>query len=200
MQTFKTPAELAAFLDGNHSCRFATLLYTASGTGEVARHTVMFNVNRRKALARDLAVLATKLPKLTGFAQTACEELIASITETLTTGQNSQYTKAGYYTAEGNGNVQVANTGVCYVRGYSVGKKVIRPGVYKQVKSSPKTLAKNELRRGLKNPRIREFRITPENFSAAHANGAEIVIDATATNLNKLAGLPPVTLAVPVPA
>jgi hypothetical protein len=86
------------------------------------------------------------------------------------------------------------------VRGYSIRKKVIEPGVYKAVKSSPKTVEKNKLRKMLKNPRVREFLVTPENFVAARANGARIEIDATASNLNNLAGLPPVTLATPVPA
>ena len=190
-------AALAALLDGNKSCRIISLVYRAKETGELARHTLLLNVNRRNALARDLAVLAARLPKLTGVFRQACEELIASITETLTTGQNSQYTKAGYYTAEGNGNLQTSIKDVCYVRGYSIGKEVLEAGTYKTVKSSDKTKAKNALRKALKNTRIREFRITPENFKVARAEGKAIVIDATSTNLNKLAGLPPVTLAVP---
>jgi len=191
---------LVALLDGNHACRFVSLVYRAKETGELARHTIMLNVNRRNALARDLAVLAGMLPKLAGIKRQACEELIASITETLTTGQNSAYTKQGYYAAQGNGNVQVSVNDVCYVRGYSIGKEVLEAGTYKKVKSSEKTLAKNELRRKLKNTRCREFRITLDNFKLARAEGKALIIDATATSLNKLAGLPPVTLAVPVPA
>ena len=191
---------LVALLDGNKSARFITLVYRAKESGELARHTLLLNVNRRNALARDLAVLSAKLPKLSGIEAVACGELIASITETLVTGQNSQYTKAGYYAAEGNGNVQVSVKDVCYVRGYSTGKVVLEKGEYKTVKSSAKTIAKNVLRKGLKNTRVREFRITPENFLLARADGKAIVIDATGTSLNKLANLPPVTLAVPVAA
>lgn len=193
-------AALAALLDGNKSARFISLLYRAKETGELARHTILLNVNRRNALARDLAVLAGKLPTLKGVFRQACEELIASITETLTKGTNSQYTKAGYYTAEGQGNLQTSIKNVCYVRGYSVRKEVIEKGTYKAVKSSEKTLAKNSLRKALKNTRCREFRITPENFLVARAEGKAIIIDATATSIAKLAGLPPVTLAVPVAA
>jgi hypothetical protein len=193
-------AALAALLDGNKSCKIISLVYRAKESGELARHTLLLNVNRRNALARDLALLAAKLPKLTGVFRQACEELIASITETLTTGQNRRYTKAGYYTAEGNGNLQTSVKDVCYVRGYSIGKEVLEKGNYETVKSSEKTLAKNALRKALKNTRIREFRITPENFKVARAEGKAIVIDATSTNLNKLAGLPPVTLAVQVSA
>jgi len=190
---------LVALLDGNKSARFISLLYRAKETGELARHTILLNVNRRNALARDLAILAAKLPKLTGIARQACEELIASITESLTTGQNSQYTKAGYYEGKGNGNAQVSVKNVCYIRGYSVRKEVIEAGTYKQVKSAAKTIEKNKLRKLLKNTRCREFIIKPENFLLARHDGKAIMIDASA-NLNKLAGLPSVTLAVPVPA
>lgn len=189
-----------ALLDGNKSARFISLVYRAKKTGELARHTILLNVNRRRALARDLAVLAARLPKLSGVEQVACEELIASITQSLTTGTNSQYTKTGYYTAEGNGNVQTSVKDECFIRGYSIGKEVLEPGEYKKVNSRPKTIAKNKLRKGLKNTRCREFKITPENFLMARAEGKAIVIDAAATKLDKLAGLPPVTLAVPVTA
>jgi hypothetical protein len=191
-------ADLVALLDGNHSARFITLTYRAKETGELARHTLLLNVNRRNVLARDLAVLAKKLPMLSGDKKTACEELIASITETLNTGQNSQYTKLGYYDKQGNGNVAVSVKDVCYVRGYSTGKLVIEKGTYRRVKSSPKTIAKNELRKDLKNTKFREFRITPENFILARHDGKAIVIEAAASNLNALAGLPPVTVSVPV--
>ena len=193
-------AALAALLDGNKSARFISLVYRAKETGELARHTILLNVNRRNALARDLAVLAGKLPKLTGVFRQACEELIASITETLTKGTNSQYTKAGYYTAEGQGNLQTSIKNVCYVRGYSVRKEVIEKGTYKKVNSSEKTKAKNTLRKALKNTRIREFRITPDNFKLARAEGKAIVLDASASSLNKLSSFPPVTLAIPVNA
>jgi hypothetical protein len=193
-------AALVALLDGNKSARFVSLLYRSKESGELARHTILLNVNRSNCLARDLAVLAVKLPKLTGIARQACEELIASITQTLTTGQNSQYTKAGYYEKQGNGNLQVSVKDVAYVRGYTIGKQVIEAGTYPTVNSSQKTIAKNKLRKLLKNTRCRDFRITPENFLVARAEGQAIIIDATATSLNKLAGLPPVTVAIPVPA
>ena len=56
------------------------------------------------------------------------------------------------------GNLQTAQTGVCYVRGYSIGKEVLEAGTYKKVNSSEKTKAKNTLRKALKNTRIRSGR------------------------------------------
>lgn len=204
-KTIASPAVLdfaafVALMDGNKSARFVSLLYRAKESGEVARHTLLLNVNRSRCLKVDLANLTALRPTLNGIEAQACDELIASITETLTTGSNSQYTKRGYYTAEGNGNVQVSVNDVCYIRGYSTGKEVITEGTYKKVNSSAKTLAKNKLRKTLKNTRVREFIVTPANFLMARHDGKAIVVDATGSNLNKLAGLPPVTIAVPVAA
>jgi hypothetical protein len=193
-------AALVALLDGNKSCRLISLLYRAKESGELARHTIMLNIKRERCLKRDLVVLTAKLNALSGFAKQACQELIDSITETLTTGSNSQYTKTGYYERQGNGNVQVSVKEVCYVRGYTLGKEVIEKGTYKTVKSAPKTIEKNKLRKELKNTRCREFLITAENFKLARHDGKIIVIDATSTSLNHLANLPPVALAVPVSA
>jgi len=95
--------------------------------------------------------------------------------------------------------VQVSVQNVCYVRGYSVRKEVIEKGTYKTVKSAPKTIAKNELRKELKNTKCREFIVKAENFVMARHDGKAIVIDASAS-LKPLAGLPPVTVAVPVNA
>jgi len=193
-------AALVAMLDGNKSARFISLLYRAKETGELARHTLLLNVRRERCLKVDLANLTALRPSLTGIEAQACDELIASITETLTTGQNSQYTKAGYYAGQGNGNVQVSVKDVCYVRGYSVRKDVIEAGTYKEVRSAAKTIAKNKLRKGLKNTRCREFRITPENFIMARHEGKAIILDASGSSLGKLANLAPVTMAVPVSA
>lgn len=188
---------LVELLDGNMACRFVSLVYRAKESGELARHTILLNVNRNRCLKVDLANLQAKLPTLTGVESLACQELIASITETLTTGQNSQYTKAGYYEAQGNGNVQVSVKDRCYIRGYSIRKDVIEAGTYKTVKSAPKTIAKNKLRKELKNTRIRDFCVTSDNFVMARHDGKSILIDASGTALNALRNLPPVTLTVP---
>ena len=188
---------LVTMLDGNMSARFISLLYRAKGTGELARHVLNLNVNRMNTLRRDVAVLTAKLPTLTGIEALAAQELIESMNKSLN-GTQDQYTKAGYYAAQGNGNVQVSVKAVAYVRGYSIRKTVIEAGTYKAVKSAAKTIAKNKLRKELKNTRCREFLITPENFKVARHNGKSIEIDASGTG--NLADIPPINLAVPVNA
>jgi hypothetical protein len=188
-----------AMIDGNKSAKFVSLLYRAKGTGELARHCIMLNTNRNTMLKHDLAKLQNMRPNLSGWDAIACDELIASILKSLA-GVQDQYTKKDYYQSQGNGNVQVSVKAECYIRGYTIGKEVIEKGEYKNVKSSVKTLAKDALRKDLKNTRCREFIINPENFKVARHAGKAIIIDATGSNLNKLASLPPVTLAVPVTA
>jgi hypothetical protein len=188
---------LVNLLDGNKAARFVSLTYRAKGTGELARHTINLNVNRNNALRRDVAVLTSKLPTLTGIEALAAQELIDSMNKSLN-GTQDQYTKAGYYAAQGNGNVQVSVKAVAYVRGYSIRKTVLEAGTYKAVKSVEKTIAKNKLRKLLKNTRCREFLITPENFLVARHNGKSIEIDASGTG--NLADIPPINLAAPVNA
>jgi hypothetical protein len=197
-------------LDGsNKSAKFVSLVYRAKESGELARHTILLNARRTRMLSRDLALLKVKLPELTGFAKQACQELIDSITESITTGHNSLYTKPNYYQAQGQGNCQESVKNVCYVRGYAVKKEVIEPGTYKTVNSSEKTKAKNKLRKLLKNTRCREFILNPDNFKIARAEGKHIIIDASNTkgigtceepSLTRLAKLPAIAMAVPVAA
>lgn len=207
-------ASLVSLLDGNNCCRFISLLYRAKGTGELARHTLMLNVKRENCLKDDLAHLQAQLPKLQAehikcvllgkgaataeIAVQACQELIESIQDSLA-GNNPRYTKTGYYENQGNKrNAKVSVKDVCYVQGYSIGKIVIEPGEYKKVNSAALTIAKEKLRKQLRNTRIREFILKEENFVMANRDGKTLVIDASGSALNKLVNLPPVTLAVPV--
>lgn len=201
---------LVRLIDGTtKSAKFVSLVYRAKGTGELARHTILLNVKRENCLKVDLAKLNAMLPELSGFAKQACQELIDSITETLTTGSNSRYTKKNYYQKQGNGNALESVKNVCYIRGYSVKKEVIEPGTYETVNSSEKTKAKDKLRKELKNTRCREFIINPDNFKIATNDGRQIIIDASNVrgigtseepSLERLAKLPAIALAVAVPA
>lgn len=194
---------LAEFLDGNRACRFVSLVYRAQpkvpkhpeAKGELARHTIMLNVSREKMLRRDRAILLAKRPTLKGVDALACDELVASLTETIETGTNCRYTKQGYYEAHGNNNVQTSIKQVAYIRGYTLGKQVIEAGFPASplVNSSPKTVAKNKLRKLLKSARCREFRITPENLVTARTAGQTLVIDAS-NRFAKLATLSPVIM------
>jgi len=187
---------LVKLLDGNKSARFASLLYRTKGTGELAQYTILLNAKYDRCLRADVAKLEAMLPTLAGVDKQAAEELLQSKLASLN-GTQTGYTKAGYFEAQGNGNVQVSVKRVAYVRGFRVSKKVIEAGTYKTVKSAAKTIAKNKIRKDLKSDRCREWIISEENLRHARHEGRTLVIDATNTGLNRAADLPPVTLSIP---
>jgi hypothetical protein len=180
--------EFVALLDGNKSARFVSLVYKAKETGELARHTILLNVNRARALKVDLANLEAKRGSLTGLDLQAAGELIASLKASIA-GYNPLYTKHGYYAAAGNGNVQVSVLDKAYIRGYSVKKDVLVKGTYKEVKSKPLTIAKDNLRKEFKSGKCREYIVTPANFKSARHDGKTIVVDATGSADTTLSGI-----------
>ena len=179
--------QLTKLVDQNTtSCRIVSILYRkkgnggkgkSKGDGEVSRQTVLLNVDRTNCLKRDLSVLKSTLETLTDSVEIqGCQELINSIQNSLD-GFNPEYTKHEYYEGHGNGNVQESILDRVYVRGYVIKKEVLVPGKYDPVKSSPKTLVKNKLRKLLKNTRVREFIVDSENLKSLSVNGNQVNLD-----------------------
>ena len=153
--------------------RFASLVYTAKGSGEIARHTVCLGVSIANAYRRDIAILSAKRDSLAGVALVACDELLASLRESLTVGigKNSAYTCAGVYETAGV-KLHVENSEL-HVYGFTIGKEIIAKGEHKAVNSSAKTIAKNALRRGMKSGKFRQFAIS--ELEAVAMNGKKLV-------------------------
>ena len=180
-------AIVASIATQKKGARFASLTYTAKGTGEVARHTVCLGVSVERAYRRDLAMLTAKRKSLLdsleateGLAKIfvtleACDELIASLEESLEKGigNNSAYTCAGVYESICRGVKFHKETGELYVTGFTIGKEVIKKGEHKVVKSSEKTIAKNALRRGMKSGKFRQFALPV--VASARAEGTKLV-------------------------
>ena len=152
--------------------RFASVTYTAKESGEVARHTLIFGINLANAYRRDIAILEAKRPSLSGVSVVACDELLASLRESLTVGigKNSAYTCADTYVQLAKGIKAHKTTGELYVTGFTVGKTVLVPGVHKRVNSSAKTLAKNALRKGMKSGKFRQFSLPAATEIKANGN------------------------------
>jgi hypothetical protein len=155
--------------------RFASLVYTAKGSGEIARHTVCLGVNIGNAYRRDIAILSAKRDSLAGVALVACDELLASLRESLAVGigKNSAYTCAGVYETLAAGVKLHIENSELHVYGFTIGKEVIAKGEHKTVKSSEKTLAKNALRRAMKSGKFRQFAIS--ELEAVAMNGKKLV-------------------------
>lgn len=163
--------------------RFASLRYT-NEQGEMSRYNIIMGIRLLSLYKSDLRTLQALRPSLTGIDATACDELIASITESLTKGigNNSAYTLKGYYeSVTDNGEIKLhtdENGNVfLYVRGYVLKKTVITAGVYKKVNSSEKTLAKKKIEKSLKRGRIRTFKINVNVLKSIKVNGMHVEIE-----------------------
>ncbi len=168
-----TPFQLIAPIaaTARTGARFANFTYTAKGTGEVASHTLALGVSIENAYKRDIAILSAVRPSLSGVDGEACDELLASLRESLTkgVGNNSAYTCKDVYEQICRGVKVHKETGALHVTGFSIAKNVIAEGAYKSVKSSAKTLAKNKLRKRMKSGKFRQFAF--ENLTSARMNG-----------------------------
>lgn len=163
--------------------RFIGLTYT-NEAGETSIYNLIMGINIVSLYKSDLRSLKALRPSLTGIQAVACDELIASVSESLTKGigNNSAYTLKGYFTPiTPNGEVKLhvdESTGetFLYIRGYSLKKTVLVKGTYKTVNSSAKTLAKKEIEKSLKRGKIRTFKINVNSLQSVRMNGMSIEI------------------------
>jgi hypothetical protein len=153
--------------------RFVSVVYTAKGTGEKALHLLHLNVNYKKVVARDLKVLGATV--CTGVEEVARQELVNSYATSLD-GYNPNYTKHGYYTQLVPNRPVFFHENELYIKGFSVSKKVLEAGVYKEVNSSAKTIAKNRLRKLMKVNKFREFILDLDRIETVKINGKVIEI------------------------
>lgn len=155
---------------------FSVKNYTNS-SNEVSNNLINVGINYEKSKEQDLEFL--KNIKLSDYEfkspndvlNEAKKELIESFikpNENRSNGQKDAYTNIF-------SGVKVHNeTGVLYVYGYRVNKTVIKEGEYKTVKSSPKTIAKNELRKLLKTNKFTQYAIEVGNTLTAKGETIEL--------------------------
>lgn len=162
--------------------RFIGLTYT-NLAGAVTNYNLLTGVSLTSLYKSDLRTLTNLRPTLSGIDLVACDELIASINNSLTKGigNNDNYTLKDYYspiTPNKEVSYHVDDKGVTYLylRGYVIKKTVVKEGVYKKVNSSPKTLAKNKLEEGLKRGNIRTFKINVNDLHSVRLNGRSVEI------------------------
>lgn len=162
--------------------RFVGMTYT-NENGEKSKYRLIMGINLVSLYKSDLRTLKKLRPSLEGVKALACDELIASINNSLTKGigNNDAYTLKGYYTPiTPNGEVKLHVNEVgethLYIRGYVLTKTVIEKGVYAKVNSSDKTLAKKEIEKSLKRGKIRTFKINVGVLEGVRMNGMDIEI------------------------
>lgn len=141
-------------------------------SGEVSNQIINCNVNITNAKKADLETLknfpasklndiAEKVGATKEVAMEAIEAMIDSAEKNLSnhkTKQSEAQTDA--YTHLGKGLKFHNETGDLYITGFANNKTVLVEGEYKKVNSSPKTLVKKEITKGLKMYKFRNFRLS----------------------------------------
>ena len=165
---------------------FASFTYTTKGTGETARYNVQLGFDYHKAVERslvdleciDLQALAKDKGMDFALVAQAASEVRASLEKTIAAHargeQNEDYTKAGQYISLFNGlNVNKTDNSL-QLFGLVQSKVSLVPGIHKEVKSAPLTLAKNAIRKLLSVGKFREFALDPGVVHSARLNGETI--------------------------
>lgn len=182
MSTPLSAANVIALVGQCGSAKFASFTHVAKRNGEIARHTVILHANYGTVLAASLAKVTEMRPSLSGTALLACDEIIASINNSISQyakGEtNDAYTcKDVYVHPLGLDGIRVhKDTGEIYIDVLTQSKIVLQEGTpEKPVKSSEKTLAKKEISRQLRISKYRTFSLT--NIGAIKMDGETMVIE-----------------------
>lgn len=166
--------ELISALGGIQGCRFASFTYTAKGSGEQARYSVLLGFNYRAAVEKSLLELEIARPSLSGIDAIAADEMMASYKKTLA-GTQDAYTKAEIYADTSVKGLKVnTNDNSLQLFGLVENKVVLVPGNHPVVNSAPKTIAKRKLEKQLPVGKFREFAIDNGAFHSARINGEVI--------------------------
>jgi hypothetical protein len=145
--------------------------------GEISNNLINIGINYAKSKQQDIEFLENINLKDHTFKspidliEDARLDLIVSF---LSPDENRSKGQTEAYTTIFSG-VKVHNTtGLLYVYGYRVNKTVIKEGEYKEVKSNPKTIAKNELRKLLKTSKFTQYSIEIGNTIKAIGETIEL--------------------------
>lgn len=161
--------------------RFASFLYRSKGTGQLSRYTVILGADVEKIYRDDAEFLTNLLPTLTDeLDRKACEQLLSSVRESLEKGigNNSRYVHSAenadtYKTFPSVPGLKIhKDTGTLHMLCLIHTKVVVEEGEYKKVNSRPLTIAKNKIRKQLRQSKIRQFAFS--GIDTAKLNGETI--------------------------
>lgn len=162
-----------------NGCRYVSFLYTTKGTGETSKYQINFGVDYHNACAQDKLALESYVPA-NDLEVTAKEEMLQSLTETLTLGVSSSYTNADKFVPIGKGMRQHVETNELYVWGFIQSKEQVAPPTNpkKPVNSRPLTLAKKEIEKACDFKRLKfgQFILNPVNIAGIVTCGDHIEI------------------------
>lgn len=178
--------ELIDAVTSINGAQFASLVYTSKSDNSTSRYTINLGFNYNKLVEKSLTELeilrSEEASGYTPIQLQALNEVTSSLQQTqsshLEGKSNPSYTKNNQYTDIGNGLKINEKDQSLQLFGLIHSKVVLQEGTPKKpVKSSPLTIAKNEIRSKLSISKFREFALDKECLSKAKINGDILVLD-----------------------
>ena len=139
--------------------------YQSKTTGELANHVININISAENAKKNDLDTLRnckkSDLLTISENTKISIEILKEAFTELIINAEKNLSTNKDEHTNQSKGQTDAyfhltpaikvnKNTSEIHVFGQAIDKKVLVKGIYKEVKSSDKTIAKNAIKKHLK--------------------------------------------------
>jgi hypothetical protein len=155
LTTDQIKAELFALLANQVTPTFISVKNYRNEQGEVSNYVINIGADYGTAKNADTETLkdAKNFEGVKGYSD---EARLALLTANLKPSNQSKAQTDAYTTI--CPNVRMHNeTGRIYVFGFRISKTVLVEGVYPSVNSSPLTLAKEAIRKGLKAPKFRQY-------------------------------------------
>lgn len=177
-----TVAELIGTLESGKGVKFVSFTYRSKGTNELAKVIVALGHSTEELYRMDLSLLDIIKAGIDKDAEPlkfeAVCRVIASRNESLEVGigNNSAYTHQDTYVyPKGLRGIRIhKETGECYVSGLLHSKVTLEEGVYKEVKSHARTLAKKEIEKQLPSSKFRMYTLT--NILSVTINGETVEV------------------------
>ena len=179
-------------LTTSEKSQFTGLEYT-NAKGETAQYVVNINVSYSNAVKKDIAALqnitSLQIEEIKSknelFTTEMIQKNVATLLESFINNQNKE-TASNQSIAQQTAYINLTpclkynfETGLLYLHGEKISKKVIVPIEYKQVNSRIDTLCKKSIKKVLNfsTEKYREFVITPDQLKRVKMNGTEWVLE-----------------------
>lgn len=172
--------------------KFTGLEYT-NAKGETAQYVVNINVSYTNAVKKDIAALqnitSTQIEEIKSknelFTTEMIEKNVAALLESFINNQNKE-TASNQSIAQNSAYINLTpclkynfETGLLYLHGAKISKKVIVPIEYKKINSRIDTICKNTIKSvlGFSTEKYRQFTITPDQLKRVKMSGSEWVLE-----------------------
>lgn len=179
-------------LTTNNKSQFTGLEYT-NKLGETAQYVININVSYTNAVNKDIAALknitSTQIEEIKSknelFTTEMIEKNVAALLESFINNQNKE-TASNQSIAQNSAYINITpclkynfETGLLYLYGSKVFKRVINPIEYKKVNSKIDTLCKKQIKQVLNfsTEKYKQFIITPEQLKRVKMSGSEWVLE-----------------------